>query len=152
MTHDQRLTDLLDRQEISALQDRYWLGLGKGDLDMVVACFTPDARYGTAVGHAAIREWVGQAERLRDIVILRGAGSIDLAGDSATAETLALSVVTIGDGDRRRASIEGLHYYDELVRTPEGWRFSARSGRVTRGRAHDNKFQIDLVTAPLGLL
>jgi len=64
---------------------------------------------------------------------------------------LALTVVTMGEGERRRATVEGLHYFDELVRTTDGWRFSARTGRITPHRVHDNKFQIDLVTAPPGL-
>jgi hypothetical protein len=150
-TQAARLAALLDREDIVALQDRYWLGVGRFDIELILSCFADDALYGTARGHEAIRAHLQQLRALRDCTVLRGASSIEIDGDRATSETFAIAFLTIGEGDRRRATVQGLRYFDTLARTAEGWRIQARCGREEPHRVHDNPWQIDAITAPVFL-
>lgn len=125
-----------DRSAIQDLLSRYCHSIDAHRADLCAGLFTDDATLetpvGTAVGAAAIREWIDGrlAQRRAGIQVRHLVLSTLLAPVDAdrvrvrsvllyTWETLELP---------REASVKSTVIYEDVVRrTSEGWRFSART-------------------------
>ena len=134
--------DLLDRRDIDELHSRYLFGLDWRDADAVASTFAEDGVLdwlgGLVEGREAIREEVknmkaffGKFEeadkpshpsRLRHFVTNK---LMKIDGDTATTRAFWFE---IDNDNRHRWPYVGAygHYEDDLVRTPDGWRFKRR--------------------------
>jgi hypothetical protein len=136
------IQDAIDRIAIDDLHGRYMFALDWLDGETVASLFTTDGVLdwagGVIEGREAIREAIiamrgyfsarGAAEaplrgpRLRHFVTNK---VMNVAGDRAT--TLAFWFELDNDNRHRWPYVGGYgHYEDELIRTPEGWRFVRR--------------------------
>ncbi|QIX52683.1 nuclear transport factor 2 family protein [Rhodococcus sp. DMU1] len=122
-----------DLVEIDQLLARYAVNMTKGDVDGVVAVFTPDGTY-SAFGDAfpldRFPELVAAAPKG---LFLTGTALIELDGDTATG-TQPLCFVEHSTHAMRIG-----YYNDTYVRTAEGWRLRTRAMTfLRRSGAHDS--------------
>lgn len=124
-----------DRLDVIELIAHYAQCLDGGDIDGYVGNFLPNGVIewggGKATGHEEIRAWVGRLmaggigaspARVRHVV---GLPSISGDGGRCTAHTY-VSIFSLNEaGAIVTASIGS--YDDEIVKTPEGWRFAKRA-------------------------
>ncbi len=117
-----------DRLEILDLAARYNHLMDSRDPEGWAGCFTPDGVFdgGARLQANGRAELIAFMERLiaRDIPAVHWNNNIVIegAGDAASM-TLYLLVIDLRDGPV--ATHFGV-YHDELVRTPDGWRFQRR--------------------------
>ena len=117
-----------DRLQILDLVARYNHLMDGRDAEGWADCFTPDGVFdgGSRLQANGRAELVAFMERLiaRDIPAVHWNNNIVIEGSGDTASmTLYLLVIDLRDGPV--ATHFGV-YHDELVRTPEGWRFRKR--------------------------
>jgi uncharacterized protein (TIGR02246 family) len=74
---------------------------------------------------AIVAMWVEAMKHYPGIIFIATPGAIDVLGDHATARSYTSEVYDQGGVTRRDRG----RYDDELVRTPEGWRFARRTFR-----------------------
>jgi len=136
------LQDLIDKIEIGEMQSRYMFALDWYDADVYASLFTDDATLEWPEGHCQGRAQIREAcvrvgamyRRLaepakptkmahkRHFISNR---TIRIEGDHATARCYWYDFNN--DNQPRWPYVQAYGYYeDELVRTPEGWRFSHR--------------------------
>ncbi len=124
-----------DLAEITQLLYRYARAIDARDWKALERVFTPDARIHYAVERGAELRFPDLAPWLaRALTIFKATQHvitnplIELAGDRARATSyLTGTHVQVRRADGAQVlTTEGSTYTDELVRTPEGWRISAR--------------------------
>lgn len=130
-----RLQRLEDLQAINQLFIDYGEHLDAGDFAAYAQLFAEDGEVLLGpMGRAAGRS---QIEALMTSNLAAGVGStfhivcsprITVNGDTASS-TVMWSVATSADDGLARVSMVG-HHLDDLVRTPDGWRFQRRRGIV----------------------
>jgi hypothetical protein len=122
-----------DLMEIQQLLARYAVTITRGDIDGLLAVFTPDGTYsafGDTYPLARFGDLVAAAPKG---LFLTGTPVIDLAGDTA-AGTQPLCFVDHATHDLRIG-----YYTDTYARTPAGWRLSSRAMTfIRRSGAHDS--------------
>jgi hypothetical protein len=129
------LQDISDRLEIENLMVRYCYAIDDRDWDAYRSVFTADAIIDDTVTggvRSGVEEHISYLKRaLTKILISQHAIStilINASGDSATGRSHCSCpmVVDVGEG-RKHVFFQGLWYRDALVRTAQGWKFSART-------------------------
>jgi hypothetical protein len=140
---------LADRIEIQELTARYNRAADATDPGALLALFTADATVEMTGGDAPalytgseLAQLVAPSEDQR--VHMTMDATVELDGDTATQECTLLLVTR-----SRRRGLMGFftgRYSDELVRTPEGWRFARRVVHVD----FSNEGRIALANAPEG--
>jgi hypothetical protein len=115
--------DLVDIQQLYA---KYNWALDAGDSQGYAATFTPDGVFNTNVGHDAIVKFAdtfhaGLGSHVRhwntNLLIL----------PSATGATGQVYLVLVDFGTKPASIVTSASYSDELVKTPQGWRFKKRA-------------------------
>jgi hypothetical protein len=145
------VTDVADLLAIQQLIARYPTVVDERDWDGLDALFTTDARidfsaFGGPVDDVAgIKRFLAAAlggfARTQHVM---GLPDITLSGDTANARTGCTNPMVLANPDgSRQVWLIGLWYNDEFVRTPEGWRFTAR----TQERCYS---VVGLTDTPLG--
>jgi len=125
-----------DRVAIGDLLARYARCLDAGDLEGYVANFAPDAvLFGSHVGHAQIRDYVGQVIERRAADPARrmhfvGSPVVDGDAESATAHSYLLWI-QLGAESPISAAAE---YTDTLVKRDGRWLFQTRTLNRLAGR------------------
>ena len=123
-----------DRLAIQDLIARYPLVVDSGEWDGLDVLFTADARidftaFGGPAGTPAdiktfLHDSLGIFRRTQHMM---GLPAITLDGDRATARTSCNNPMVLANDDGTTSVwLIGLWYDDEFVRTPQGWRFTAR--------------------------
>ena len=133
MTMDQALSDLLDRDAIRRIQERYFRGTDRHDLEMVTACYWPDAQgeFGRWSGNL-VELPVFAAELLKSLYAntshLLGQCHIQLRGDVAISETYAIASHHLPDRGPGKAmtDIMWCRYVDRLEKRGGEWRIAHR--------------------------
>ncbi|MFG3618726.1 nuclear transport factor 2 family protein [Nocardia exalbida] len=125
-----RSDDLLEIQQVLA---RYAVTITKGDIEGLLAVFTPDGSY-SAFGDTytldLFPELVAAAPKG---LFLTGIPALDIDGDTATG-TQPLCFVEHSTHDMRIG-----YYTDTLVRTTDGWRLRTRAMTfIRRNGEHDS--------------
>ena len=132
---DHELGWLVDRARIRELTARYNHCFDSGDAEGFAATFVDDGEVvieggPTLSGRAALVE---MCERTPfGTMHVTADAEVTVAGDRATQHCTLLVIGRPGavqrDGEARRAPIiqRSGYYHDELVRTPDGWRFARR--------------------------
>jgi hypothetical protein len=126
---------VLDRLEIGDLIARYADLIDQRDFDGLDALFTPDARidfstFNGPVGDlTAVKVFLsGSLPFFTRSQHMMGLPLIDLDGDHAHARTSCNNpMISTRDDGTTSVWLIGLWYDDDLVRTADGWRFSART-------------------------
>lgn len=129
------LQEISDRVEIEDLMVRYCYAIDDRDWDAYRSVFTADAIIDDTVTggvRSGVEEHVSYLKRaLTKILISQHAIStimIKVDSNNATGRSHCSCpmVVDVGEG-RKHVFFQGLWYRDVLVRTPQGWKFSART-------------------------
>ena len=125
-----------DVYEIEKLKARYsnavdggWTGFTPHDADAVLALFTEDGAwdggaFGGGQGHAGIREYMATGEAIMPFAFHHISNPlIEVDGNRATARWHAVLAVTAENQAKLHVGI----YDDQMVRSPDGWRFELLS-------------------------
>ena len=121
-----------DKQHIRELQNRYSYAIDSGQYDKLDDMFTPDATYHFVTGSTdnleALKSTIRDAlQPLTSSQHINGNQWAEITGDHATAGcyfTVHMFKEGVADGEHFEM---GGRYDDELLRTPDGWRFTNRT-------------------------
>ena len=124
--------EIPDKQHIRELQNRYSYAIDSGQYDKLDDMFTPDATYHFVTGSTdnleALKNTIRAAlQPLTSSQHINGNQWAEITGDHATAGcyfTVHMFKEGVADGEHFEM---GGRYDDELLRTPDGWRFTNRT-------------------------
>ena len=124
--------EIPDKQHIRELQNRYSYAIDSGQYDKLDGMFTPDATYHFVTGSTdnleALKNTIRDAlQPLTSSQHINGNQWAEITGDHATAGcyfTVHMFKEGVADGEHFEM---GGRYDDELLRTPDGWRFTNRT-------------------------
>jgi hypothetical protein len=129
-----RTDDLIEIQQLLA---RYAVTITQGDIDGLVAVFTPDGTYSAFGETYKLERFPVLVDAAPKGLFMTGTAAVDIDGDTATG-TQPLCFIEQATHDMRIG-----YYNDTYVCTPEGWRlktramtFIRRSGTHDSGRPH----------------
>jgi hypothetical protein len=122
-----------DLVEIQQLLARYAVTITRGDIDGLLAVFTPDGTY-SAFGEAyPLEEFPALVAAAPKGLFLTGTAAVDLDGDTA-AGTQPLAFIDHATHEMRIG-----YYTDTYQRTTDGWRLRTRAMTfIRRNGAHDS--------------
>ena len=127
--------EISDRFEIQDLLARYSQLLDHFAFDAMDELFTADAVLDYSETGAINGTWPEQKafiakafEGFKGTQHLLGLPSITVTGDTATARTICFNPMVVND---RSVFYVGIWYDDELVRTPDGWKFRKRTEQLS---------------------
>jgi hypothetical protein len=124
-----------DLMEIQQLLARYAVCMTQGDIDGVLAVFTPDGRYSAFGDSYPLEEFPALVAAAPKGLFLTGTPVIELSGDGVGATgTQPLCFVDHATHDMRIG-----YYSDVYARTTDGWRLRTRAMTfIRRSGAHDS--------------
>ena len=137
---DHEVQWLVDRTRIRELTARYNRAFDDGDAEAFAATFTPDGVM-EVTGSFEVRGHEGLAQMCRripyGIVHVTVDAIVEVDGDRAmqdvTVMVLQRPKPDAGPDERISRLDRSGRYRDELVRTPDGWRFSKRTATLDGG-------------------
>ena len=124
--------EIPDKQHIRELQNRYSYAIDSGQYDKLDVMFTPDATYNFVTGATdnleALKNTIRDAlQPLSSSQHINGNQWAEIEGDRARAGCyFTVHMVKEGLADGEHFEMGG-RYDDELLRTPDGWRFTSRT-------------------------
>ena len=125
-----------DLMEIQQLLARYAVYITQGDLDGVIAVFTPDGTYSAFGDTYALDEFPALIAAAPKGLFLTGTPVIELSGDDA-ADAIGTQPLCFIDHATHDMRIG--YYNDSYVRMDEGWRLRTRAMTfIRRSGAHDS--------------
>ena len=124
------MSDALDRLDVMDLIARYSKLLDRRDWDGMDALFTDDCVLDYSATGALCGTWAEHKEFNARVLTgfkgtqhVMGLPVVTVTGDTAVARTICFNPMVVDD---KKVFFVGLWYDDELVRTPDGWRFARR--------------------------
>lgn len=127
MTSNDRLQELIDRQDITDVALRYARALDTKNFAALLQCFTSDAIYGERRGHAEIEAIARNAlEPLDCTQHITTNFLVQVDGDTARMECYFHAQHIRHAAEAGAELIIAGTYEDQLVRTPDGWKFQSR--------------------------
>jgi hypothetical protein len=135
---EQRLSELLDRHDISDLLSRYGVAIDSRKWDLLDTVFTPDATIdysssGAPKGsYPEIRVWLETfLTRFPMNQHMTVNSHVTLNGDTAVGRSYFFNPNSFPDesGEMRMIFVGG-YYNDDFVRTSDGWRIARREGET----------------------
>lgn len=123
---------MFDEAAIQTLLNLYTDGCNRQDWPQVMATFAEDGVWAFAGnehnGHAAIQATMSAFLSRMDYFIQSAfAPIIAVTGDTATAR---ITIREVGKFKGKNEALEVLGFYtDDLIRTPDGWKFARRTFR-----------------------
>lgn len=134
-TSVEHIEDVIELQQLLA---RYAVGMTKGDVEAVVAVFTPDGTYRAFGDTYPLEDFPRLVAAAPQGLFMVGPPALDLDGDEGTGEQPLCFV------DQTDHAMRIGWYTDTYRRTEAGWRlrtrsmtFLRRSGARDSGRPHD---------------
>ena len=129
MTGD--MQDLLDRDALRRLVERYATAVDHRDVEAAAGCFVPDGRLtvgddATLEGRPAIVAALARLERYEVTAHVLGHSNHAVDGDRATGESWCRAHHVYDDGGARRDRVMAIRYLDRYVRADAGWRIEDR--------------------------
>jgi SnoaL-like domain len=126
-----------DLVEIQQLLARYAVTITQGDIDGLLAVFTPDGSYSAFGDTYPLAEFPALVAAAPKGLFLTGTAAIELAAGnepSTAAGTQPLCFIDHASHEMRIG-----YYNDTYVRTPGGWRLRTRAMTfIRRSGAHDS--------------
>lgn len=128
-----RPTETEDLVAIQQLLARYAVTITKGDIDGLVAVFTPDGTYSAFGDTYPLAEFPALVAAAPKGLFLTGTPVVDIDGDTANG-TQPLCFIDHANHDMRIG-----YYTDSYQRTEAGWRLHRRAMTfIRRSGAHDS--------------
>ncbi|OHV06378.1 nuclear transport factor 2 family protein [Mycobacterium talmoniae] len=125
-----RTEDLVEIQQLLA---RYAVTITQGDIDGLVAVFTPDGTYSAFGETYALDRFPVLVDAAPKGLFMTGTAVVDIDGDTA-AGTQPLCFIDHATHDMRIG-----YYNDTYLRTADGWRLKTRAMTfIRRNGAHDS--------------
>jgi hypothetical protein len=125
-----RTDDLVEIQQLLA---RYAVTITRGDIEGLLAVFTPDGTYSAFGDTYRLDEFPALVDAAPKGLFLTGTAVVELDGDTATG-TQPLCFVDHASHDMRIG-----YYNDTYRRTADGWRLRTRAMTfIRRDGAHDS--------------
>jgi hypothetical protein len=122
-----------DLVEIQQLLARYAVTITRGDIDGLLAVFTPDGTYSAFGEVYPLEEFPALVAAAPKGLFLTGTAAVDLDGDTA-AGTQPLAFIDHATHEMRIG-----YYTDTYRRTTDGWRLRTRAMTfIRRNGAHDS--------------
>jgi hypothetical protein len=122
-----------DLMAIHQLLARYAVTITKGDIDGLLAVFTPDGTYSAFGDTYGLDEFPGLVDAAPKGLFLTGTAVVELDGDTGSG-TQPLCFVDHATHDLRIG-----YYTDTYTRAADGWRLRTRAMTfIRRGGAHDS--------------
>jgi hypothetical protein len=122
-----------DLVEIQQLLARYAVTITRGDIDGLLAVFTPDGTYSAFGEVYPLEEFPALVAAAPKGLFLTGTAAVDLDGDTA-AGTQPLAFIDHATHEMRIG-----YYTDTYRRTADGWRLRTRAMTfIRRNGAHDS--------------
>ena len=123
--------DLLDRDALRRLVERYATAVDHRDVEAAAGCFVPEGRLtvgdeATLEGRAAIVAVLARLERYEVTAHVLGHSDHAVEGDRARGESWCRAHHVYDDGGARRDRVMAIRYLDRYVRTDGGWRIADR--------------------------
>jgi ketosteroid isomerase-like protein len=123
--------DLLDRDALRRLVERYATAVDHRDVEAAASCFLPGGRLTVGTeppieGRAAIVGALGRLARYEVTAHLLGHSNHVVDGDRATGESWCRAHHLYDDGGTRRDWVMEIRYLDRYVREDEGWKIEDR--------------------------
>lgn len=119
--------------EIQQLLARYAVTITRGDIDGLLAVFTPDGTYSAFGEVYPLEEFPALVAAAPKGLFLTGTAAVDLDGDTA-AGTQPLAFIDHATHEMRIG-----YYTDTYQRTTDGWRLRTRAMTfIRRNGAHDS--------------
>jgi ketosteroid isomerase-like protein len=123
--------DLLDRDALRRLVERYATAVDHRDVEGAAGCFVPEGRLRVGddeplEGRAAIVSALGRLSRYEVTAHLLGHSNHVVDGDRATGESWCRAHHVYEDAGVRRDRVMAIRYLDGYVRSAEGWRIEHR--------------------------
>ena len=135
---DPKLRELLDKQAITELLNRYGSALDDHDWERLRSCFTPDAvadydpNAPNFEGYEAIeglcRSMLGPLDASQHLI---GNHEIEVDGDTARSRCYIRAQHVLSSCEGGQFLEVAGYYRDELARGPDGWRIHRRQMVVT---------------------
>ena len=122
------LRALLDKAKIHDTLMRYSRGVDRGDGELVVSCFHPDATLDMGRGPmspAALAEGIAKMKATGTMHFI-GNEYVEVDGDSAYSETYFISYATITDSGQSATRSRGGRYLDRFERRDGEWKIVRR--------------------------
>ena len=121
-----------DLAEIHQLLARYAVTITQGDIEGLLAVFTPDGSYSAFGDTYPLRDFPGLVAAAPKGLFLTGTAAIDLAGDAGTGTQPVCFI------DHATHEMRIGYYRDTYARTAAGWRLRSRAMTfIRRSGAHD---------------
>ena len=123
-----------DLVEIQQLLARYAVTITQGDIDGLLAVFTPDGTYSAFGDTYPLAEFPALVAAAPKGLFLTGTPAIELSDENSATGTQPLCFVDHATHDLRIG-----YYNDTYVRTADGWRLRTRAMTfIRRSGAHDS--------------
>jgi hypothetical protein len=122
------LRTLLDKAQIHDALMRYSRGVDRGDVDLVLSCFHPEATldYGRGpMSAAALAEGIKRMTATGAMHFI-GNEYIEVDGDTGFGETYFISYATVTDSGRPATRSRGGRYIDRFERRDGQWKITRR--------------------------
>jgi hypothetical protein len=141
--------EMLDREAIRDVINRFAIGADQGDWDKVASCFTPDAYFDSGpIFQGKIKEAIPifheSLARFESTMHLTGTQVIELGGDKANVETYSIDYHRLNVEGKQKDIIVGIRFLDNLVRQDEKWLIQRRVAKFVWQRE-------DAVVLPTGI-
>jgi uncharacterized protein (TIGR02246 family) len=125
------MQDLLDRDALRRLVERYATAVDHRDVESAAGCFVPDGRLtvgdeATLEGRPAIVAALARLERYEVTAHVLGHSNHAVDGDRATGESWCRAHHVYEEGGVRRDWVMAIRYLDRYVRGGDGWRIQDR--------------------------
>ena len=115
--------DFVDIQQLYA---KYNWSLDSGDVEGYASTFTPDGVFNTNVGHDAIVKFANGFHTGLGSHVKHWNTNLMIT-PSAEGATGQVYLVLVDFGTKPASIATSANYSDELVKTPQGWRFKKRA-------------------------
>ena len=115
-----------DLVEIQQLYARYNWALDSGDSQGYAATFTPDGVFNNNVGHDAIVKFADTFHAGLGAHVKHWNTNL-MIQPTATGASGQVYLVLVDFGTKPATIVTSATYADELVKTPQGWRFKKRA-------------------------
>ena len=122
------LRTLLDKAQIHDALMRYSRGVDRGDGELVMSCFHPDATLDMGRGPmsaAALAEGIAKMTATGAMHFI-GNEYVEVDGDAAHSETYFISYATITDSGQPATRSRGGRYLDRFERRDGQWKIARR--------------------------